>query len=150
MKKRYNFYLNPHDEYKWTKCPKCDSKTKVRKFCLVIHYKEKTQKPRWKNLFKNKFSQILSLNKSCKFCPNCELIIGQKSDLDILISNVIIQLNNQFHPDSYLILGTMDKKEWLRNQKEPIHPAEALNLIYHFKDVWDFDIQPAGWYFDGK
>ncbi|MEM7575704.1 MAG: hypothetical protein AAF433_22565 [Bacteroidota bacterium] len=53
QKSKYNFYLNPHDEYKWTKCPKCDNKTKVKKYCLMIYYEEKTVN----------FNQLISLKK---------------------------------------------------------------------------------------
>ena len=36
-KTRHYFFLNPYEDYAFTKCPKCDEKTKVRKFPLAIH-----------------------------------------------------------------------------------------------------------------
>ena len=86
-KSKYYFYLNPHDAYKWTKCPKCDNKTKVRKYCLMIHYEEKTVN----------FNQLISLNKSCKFCPYCELIIGQKSEIETYLNQIIPNFGFRFN-----------------------------------------------------
>lgn len=37
LPKGHRFFLNPYDDFAFTKCPKCDQKTAVRKFPLVIH-----------------------------------------------------------------------------------------------------------------
>lgn len=136
MKSKYYFYLNPHDEYAWTKCPKCDNSTKVRKYCLMIHYEEKSQN----------YRQLFSLNKTCKFCPYCELIIGKKSEIESLLQQILTQLGKGFNPEHYFVFGTMDRKDWKKGQKEHLHPGKVLNLAYRFKDIWDFKIRPAGWY----
>src|SRR5438093_9778286 len=34
---RYAFILNPHADTKFTKCPRCEAKTNLRKLSLVIH-----------------------------------------------------------------------------------------------------------------
>ena len=36
-KTRHYFFLNPYEDCAFTKCPKCDQATKVRKFPLAIH-----------------------------------------------------------------------------------------------------------------
>lgn len=137
-KANYYFYLNPHDDYKCTKCPKCDQKTKLRKHCLMIHYEEKSTER----------VQLFSLNKSGKFCPHCNLIIGQKSEIEELLDGMSSQIGFVFNPSNYFVFGTMDRKDWVRGQKERISPKEMLKYISHFKDTWDFEIQPAGWYLD--
>lgn len=139
-KPRYKFYLNPYDEYKWTKCPKCDNKTKVRKHCLMIHYEEKAVS----------FHQLISLNKSCKFCPYCELIIAQKSEIENYLSQIVPNFGLRFNPDNYFVFGTMERKDWKKGQQEPSQPDKALDAVAQFKDVWDFEVQPAGWYFEGE
>lgn len=138
QKSKYYFYLNPHDEYKWTKCPKCDNKTKVRKYCLMIHYEEKTVN----------FNQLISLNKSCKFCPYCELIIGQKSEIETYLNQIIPNFGFRFSSDNYFVFGTMDRKDWKKSQKESLNQGKALDVVLRFKDIWDFEIRPAGWYFE--
>ena len=134
----YYFYLNPHDEYKWTRCPKCDLQTRARKYCLMIHYEDKAAN----------YRQMISLNKSCKFCTHCELIIAQKSEVEHLLNQIVSNKGLKFIPNHYFVFGTMDRKHWNKGQKEAINPAEALNTVAPFIDVWDFDIRPAGWYLD--
>lgn len=139
-KSKYNFYLNPHDQYKWTKCPKCENKTKLRKYCLMVHYEEKIVN----------FHQLISLNKSCKYCPYCELIIGQKSEIEHILNQIVHGFGLQFNPDNYFVFGTMDRKDWKKSQKELLNQRKALDLVFQFKDIWDFEIRPAGWYFEGE
>lgn len=137
-KSNYKFYLNPHEASAFTKCPKCDQKTKVRKYCLMIHYQEDKKDP----------PQLLSLNKTGKFCPYCELIIAKKAEIETILQKTLQQLNRDFKPDAYFIFGTLDKKNWKRIHEEGLNPAEVLKLTQRFKDVWDFEVRPAGWYFD--
>ena len=47
---RHYFFLNPYDDAAFTRCPNCEEKTKIRKYCLLIHIDPK---------------HLLSLNKSC-------------------------------------------------------------------------------------
>ncbi len=132
---RHYFFLNPYSDMAFTRCPKCSAGTKLRKFCLVIHID-----PR--NLF--------TLNKTCRYCPNCDLIIVKKAELE----NYIHALCKYAAPDSigndYLVFGTMDRKEWRRGQREEMSPQEGLSCTYPFKDVWKFEVRPAGWYQEGK
>ena len=139
MKKpKYNFYLNPHDHYKWTRCPNCDEKTRVRKFCLVIHCENKAIQ----------FYQLTSINKSCKFCTKCELIICQKTELEKLLSEVLKGKITRVTDDHYLVFGTMEKKDWLKVQKKGLSASQVISLVSQFKDIVDFEITPAGWYRD--
>jgi uncharacterized protein with PIN domain len=62
-KQQYRFFLNPYKDCAFTKCPRCDSKTRTRKFPLVIQIEPQ---------------QILLLNKQCKYCTSCDLIIIKK------------------------------------------------------------------------
>ena len=34
---RYYFFLNPYSDARFTSCPKCGNKTRVRKVPLVVH-----------------------------------------------------------------------------------------------------------------
>jgi hypothetical protein len=137
----YKFYLNPHEAYAFTKCPKCNQKTKVRKYFLLIHYQES----------KKDSPQLISLNKSCKFCPYCELIIAKKAEVEPFLQQIIDRPNSSFKPNACFILGILDKKDGNRiRREEDLKPAEVLKLAQRFKDVWDFEIRPAGWYFDNE
>src|SRR6266567_9481953 len=34
---RYRFFLNPYQDMRFTRCPQCDNKTRLRKLPLIIH-----------------------------------------------------------------------------------------------------------------
>ncbi len=136
---KYFFYPNPHDFYAWTKCPKCDEKTKLRKFCLLIHYKDESfRSPR-----------LLSVRMDCKFCTSCELIIKKKSEIEVALQKMVANWNLKFDPKNYFVFGTMEMNDWKQGQKASTPPQNALENVSVFKDVLDFEIQPAGWYFSG-
>ncbi|MDF5718506.1 MAG: hypothetical protein PUP93_32740 [Rhizonema sp. NSF051] len=131
LKKRHRFFLNPYDDCAFTKCPKCDMKTKVRKFPLVIHIEPQ---------------QLLLLNKQCKYCTNCDLIIAKKQELEPLMAVSFSQSNPTIIGNNYFVMGTVDRKDWKEGNQNSLPPSEMLERIYIFKDVWNFEVIPAGWY----
>src|SRR5436309_6487380 len=62
---RYDLFLNHHRE-RFTTCPRCQIKTRPRKFCLVVNVK-----PTYTMIF----------NKICRFCYVCSLLIIHKDQL---------------------------------------------------------------------
>jgi hypothetical protein len=70
-KNRYYFFVNPYNDAAFSKCPKCEDPTKVRKFALAIHIEPQ---------------QLVFINKKCRYCTNCELIIAKKSELESLMA----------------------------------------------------------------
>jgi len=65
-KEKYNFFLNPYTDAAFTKCPKCDGKTKVKKFPLLI-FIEKIK-------FVDPFIQACFDRKSCTIAMKDRLI----------------------------------------------------------------------------
>lgn len=131
LKQRHRFFLNPYIDCAFTKCPKCDTKTKLRKFPLVIHIEPK---------------QLFLLNKQCKYCPSCDLIIAKKQEIEPLMAATFVQTNPQIVGNNYVVMGTVDKKDWKEGDKNLLSPSEMIGRIYVFKDVWNFEVIPAGWY----
>jgi len=64
------------------------------------------------------------------------------------LKQILPQFNLKFNPENYLVFGTMERKDWAKSQKEPLNQGKAVDLIYRFKDIWDFEIKPEGWYFE--
>ncbi len=128
-KKRHKFFLNPYSDCAFTKCPKCDAKTKIRKYPLVIHVEPK---------------QLFLLNKKCKYCPNCDLIIAKKQEIESFLAQ---GLGYQLSQNDYQVMGTVERKDWLQGNKGSLLPPEIIKRMYLFKDIWDFEVIPAGWYF---
>ena len=125
-KEKYQFFLNPYTEYAFTKCPKCDGKTKVKKFPLVI--------------FIEKIKFVLNLNKTCKYCPYCELIIAKKEELKPIAEAYDVKI------EDFFIYGTLPIEIYKQYENKQINPKGFDKMAIPFKDVWKFKVQPAGVY----
>ena len=130
---KYKFFLNKYVDYGATKCTNCDTPTKIRKFPLFISYA-------------NKYT--ITLNLPCKFCTNCELIIAKKNIADEFLKKAIEKIKIKFEPDNYEIIGTIDRKTFWKHNKRTISDLEIFDKIAPFIEILDFEIQPAGWYFE--
>ncbi len=134
IKKRYYFFPNPYDDCAFTRCPKCNNKTKVRKFPLVVHIDP---------------NQMLLLNKESKYCPSCDLIVVKKKQFEALLATNLDQINPDIIGNNYLVMGVVERKDWKESIKRQMEPTEIIERMYAFKDVWNFEVIPAGWYPDG-
>ena len=131
LKEKHRFFLNPYSDCAFTKCPKCDALTKVRKFPLVIHIEPQ---------------QLFLLNKQCKYCPNCDLIIAKKQQLESLLAAGLNLENPQVIGDNYSVMGTLSKEDWKAGNQGLLSHLEIIERIYVFQDQWEFEVIPAGWY----
>ena len=95
----YRFFLNPYQDARFSKCPQCENKTGQRKLPLFIHINPK---------------QPLLLNKTCRYCLHCDLLIAHKDDLEDLIARIFTDLNPEIVGNKYLVIGTLDRADWKR------------------------------------
>jgi hypothetical protein len=133
-KRRYYFYLNPYRDAAFTRCPRCGNKTNLRKFPLVIHIEP---------------DQLFALNKTCRYCTRCELIIVKKSELESLMTAGFEQRRPEIVGNPYFVFGTLERKDWLETKKTGLSEAEAARRVVVFKDVWSFKLV-GGWVPDPK
>ncbi len=118
---QHNFFLNPYTDARFTRCPQCDGKTKLRKKPLLIFIALK---------------QPVSLNKTCRYCPNCDLLIAHKDELDQLIGSMCFQLFPHLIGQDYLVVGTIERKTW----KEGSTPSgEIFTALHDFKRHLEFE-----------
>lgn len=128
--RRHYFFLNPYSDAAFTKCPRCQTSTLVRKFPLVIHIKPQ---------------QIFILNKRCRYCARCDLIIARKSEVETVMTACFEERNPEIVGNDYLIMGTLEKRTW-RARNSIDNDVNTLERMYVFKDVWDFELARRGWY----
>lgn len=128
--KRHYFFLSDYKGFAYTKCPKCKSKTLIRKFPLVIHIE-----PR----------QIFVLNKKCKYCTRCDLIIVLKPEVKTLMTISFEDKIPDIVGNNYLVMGTLEKSDW-RARKNMQDDVEIIERMYAFREVWDFELIRPGWY----
>ena len=126
----HRFFLNPYEDAAFTKCPKCESKTKVRKFPLVIHIEP---------------DQLFVLNKQCRHCLGCDLIIARRSKIESLMAAAFESRDPAIVGNEYLVVGTLPREVWRARNNKDMRPADTLDHTRIFKDVWVFEVVGGGW-----
>ena len=126
---RYKFFLNPYQDARFTGCPKCETKTRQKKLPLAIHIDD------W---------GMVVLNKTCRFCPDCELLVAHQDQLE---ANLATFFDNHA-PDvvgrDYLVVGTVDRPDWKRGTETPGTAHDMIEHLHDFKDVLHFEMS-QGW-----
>jgi hypothetical protein len=124
---RYRFFLNPYQDARFSKCPQCENKTGQRKLPLFIHINPK---------------QPLLLNKTCRYCLHCDLLIAHQDDLEDLIARIFTDLNPEIVGNKYLVVGTLDRADWKRIDQDKLPIQDTIEALHDFKDVVMF--KPMG------
>ena len=94
---RYRFFPNPYTDARFTTCPQCGEKTRVRKLPLVIHIDP---------------MQLVALNKTCRYCPRCDLLIAHQDELEAWLAAFFGHHEPELVGNSYLVVGTEDRAAW--------------------------------------
>jgi hypothetical protein len=128
-KTRFDFFLNPYEDMAFTRCPLCETKTKLRKLPLAIHVEPQT---------------LRMLDKTCRFCTACELVIVRRSELERLLASMFEGERARVERGDYLVLGTLDRADWRAGCGEQWTPAQALDRVWLFKGHKQFEIG-GGW-----
>ncbi len=126
---RYRFFLNPYQDMRFTRCPQCGNKTRQRKLPLVIHVDPML---------------LLSLNKTCRYCPHCDLLIAHQDDVEHLLAEIFTEQMPEVVGNDYLVLGTQDRAVWKRGAQQQLTLQEALETLHDFKEVVTFKLE-WGW-----
>ena len=128
--RRHYFFLNSYKDAAFTKCPKCEAKTMIRKFPLVIHIEPQ---------------QLFILNKKCRYCTSCDLIIAHKSEVETLMAASFEERNPEIICNEYLVIGTLEKHDWRSRGRILKDSGDTIDHMYVFKDVRDFKPLSFGW-----
>ena len=113
-KYKYKFFLNPYTDQAFTRCPKCENKTKVRKLIFFIHVEP---------------SQPVILNKTAKYCPYCELIIANKDELENMLYFIVEKINPEIIGNKYIVGGTIDKNEISFKKLQESKPEDIVKHL---------------------
>ena len=123
---RYVFILNSDAHAGFTRCPRCATRTHLRKLSLVIHVEG--------------FGLVL-LGKTCRLCLGCETLIAHKAELDTLLSTVVTVAEPE-----YVVLGTADRRTYRRGLAGAASLDDVKEHMADFKSYWKVDFAPAGWH----
>lgn len=124
----YKFFLNPYVDVRFTSsCPSCYGKTKQRKFPLAIHVRD------W---------GMVVLNKNCRYCPACKLVIGHQDEIEGVLAEFFAKSAPEAIGNDYLVVGTVERKDWRRGMAEPLTNTEMLSGLHDFEDHLHFKPAP--------
>ena len=127
---KYRFFLNPYRDSRFTQCPQCDQKTKVRKHPFFIHVDPE---------------QPIVLNMSGKYCPDCDLLILHQDKVEELLTLTMMENNPDVVGNTYLVLGTVERKGWREVQKNPHGLKATFEYLHDFKEHVTFEVAHYGW-----
>ena len=128
---RYSFVLNPYVSERFTRCPSCNSPTRVRKLPLVVHVGQR-EGPR-----------LVLLNKSCRLCVLCETLIVHQAELEQII--IASGFSAAAHGQDYVVLGTIDRRTWRRGVAGDAQLVHIRQHMADFKKYLKVDVVPAHW-----
>ncbi len=124
---RFDFFLNPYADARFTTCPKCSRKARQRKLPLVIHVDP---------------AQLISLNKTCRYCPHCDLLIAHRDEIERFLAAFFGQTKPEVVGNDYLVIGTVDRADWKEGMQGDKSIRQMLDELHDFKQVLRF--QPGG------
>ena len=124
---RYRFFLNPYPEVRCTVCPSCHAKTRRRKLPLVIHVDPLNP---------------VALNKTCRYCPACDLLIAHRDEVEALLVAIFEERNPEVIGNDYLVIGTLDRPDWQRGTRSPLAIREMIKHLHDFREV--IKLEPVG------
>ncbi len=132
---QFKFFLNPYTDVRFTTaCPGCSGRTKQRKLPLAIHVHG------W---------GMVMLNKTCRFCPYCDLLIAHKDEIDAHLDQLRSQMAPGVLGTDYLVMGTVERNDWRRGLAKPLSAAEMIEALHDFKGHLQFQPAPR-WVYTGK
>jgi hypothetical protein len=129
---KYSFMFNPYPEERVSRCPLCDQKTRQRKIPILIHIYPK---------------HLIALNYTCRYCPDCDLLIAHKHEIEHYLTALFSQQAPDVIGNEYLAIGTVEKSVW----REGLKQQQAINnFLPHTSDFAthyeELQITRAGYY----
>jgi hypothetical protein len=126
---RYVFFLNPYDDLRFSRCPRCKGLTRSLKLPLVIWVEPKNP---------------VALNYTCRYCPADDLLIAHQNVIEDLLARIFEKQAPHVIGNDYLVLGTLEKSAWKQGSQKPNGLQKLPEYLHDFREVIQFDIQP-GW-----
>ena len=126
----YRFFLNPYRDMRFVAaCPGCGHKPRQRKLPLAIHMHN------W---------GMVVLNKTCRFCPRCDLLIAHEDELRELIDRMMTEIQSDLIGKPFFVVGTVERKAWRQGTIKPLDTNETLAALHDFIDYDHYKVV-GGW-----
>jgi hypothetical protein len=129
---KYSFMVNPYPDERVSRCPLCERKSRQRKLPILILVKPQ---------------HLIALNYTCRYCPDCDLLIAHKHEIEHYLTALFSQSAPDAIGNEYFAVGTVEKSVW----KEGLTQNKAINeFLPHTSDFVtyyeDLQVTRAGYY----
>ena len=84
------------------------------------------------------------MNKTCRYCRHCDLLIAHQNELDEIIARVFTVLNPEIVGHKYLVIGTVDRADWKRIDQQQLPIQDTIEALHDFKEEVMFKSM-GGW-----
>ncbi len=85
------------------------------------------------------------LNKHCRYCPNCDILLAHQDELEHMLALTFEERAPEVIGNNYLVMGTFDKSTWRKREKEPLTMGTLLDHLHPFKEYLKIEYTPAHW-----
>jgi hypothetical protein len=92
------FVLHGDVRDRFTRCPRCSARTRLRTLALVIHVEHPAG------------AHLMMLGKTCRLCVVCEVLIAHEQEVTPLL--VASGIATSSAAPNYLVLGTVAARVW--------------------------------------
>ena len=89
-------------------------------------------------------AQLMALNKTCRYCPYCDLLIAHKNEIEGYLAAFFSEHRPEIVGHDYLVVGTLDRADWKKGIEAPVAPRDMLERLHDFKTVLHFELV-GGW-----
>ena len=86
-----------------------------------------------------------TINKKCRYCPKCEILIVHQDELEQMLILTYQQHKPEIIGNEYLVLGTLEPASWRKREKEPIEFGNVQEHVHDFKEYLTVKYIPAHW-----
>ena len=124
LEPRYDFFLNPYQDARFTRCHKCEQKMRQRKLPLVIHVDPLNP---------------VSINKICRYCPDCDLLIAHQDEIELQLSALFAERKPELVGNDYFAIGTQERSVWKKSLTIPLMVEDMMDNLHGFKNYLNFE-----------
>lgn len=125
----YYLFLNPSIQRRYTRCPRCDKTTQLRRLGFVFHLES---------------CGLVTVGATSRICSPCKLIILHQDVVEDSLSLMFPENFDQFGPEErlqyYTPIGTLHRRAW--NKAKKGETLTYLDLQHNTSDFKDYVFFP--------
>jgi len=110
-------------------CPGCGHKPRQKKLPLAIYVEG------WGTTV---------INKTCRYCPGCDLLIAHEDELRELIDRMLAAMEPEKIGTTFFVVGTLDRSEWREGMNHRLDQHGMLAALHDFIGCDQYELT-GGW-----